>query len=152
MTPPAPPAEADRRRWMSVLARAGAEETGRLVAACAPLPAHTRLRGPEAGLVMVRGRTGGGGAAFNLGEMTVTRCSVRTADGRIGHAYLAGRDAAQAELAALLDAVLQDPARRPEIEAAVIAPLAAAQAQASAATARKAAATQVQFFTMANMR
>lgn len=149
---PHPPQDPDRRRWMGVLARAGAAETGRLLAACAPLPAHTRLRGPETGLVMVRGRTGGGGAPFNLGEMTVTRCSVRTADGRIGHAYLAGRDAAQAELAAVLDAVLQDPARRAEIEAAVIAPLAAAQADARAATARKAAATQVQFFTMANMR
>ena len=42
------------------------------------LPDYRVLRGPEAGLVMVRGRTGGGGAPFNLGEMTATRCTVRT--------------------------------------------------------------------------
>ncbi len=33
---------------------------------------------------MVRGRAGGGGSAFNLGEMTVTRCSVRIATGQVG--------------------------------------------------------------------
>jgi len=144
--------ELERKRWMAVLARADAAETRRLLAACAPLPAHTRLRGPETGLVMVRGRAGGGGAAFNLGETTVTRCSVRTETGQVGHAYLAGRDAEQAELAALLDAVLQDPARRGEITEAVIAPLARSQAEQRERIARKAAATQVQFFTMANMR
>ncbi len=58
---------------------------------------------------MVRGRTGGGGAAFNLGEMTVTRCTVRTDAGFVGHAYVAGRDERQAEMAALADALLQDP-------------------------------------------
>ena len=35
---------------------------------------------------------GGGGAAFNLGEMTVTRCTVRTETGFVGHAYVAGRE------------------------------------------------------------
>ena len=68
------------------------------------------LRGPEAGLVMVRGRAGGGGAPFNLGEMTATRCTVRTEAGFVGHAYVAGRNERQAELAALADALLQDPA------------------------------------------
>ena len=67
------------------------------------------LRGPEAGLVMVRGRTGGGGAPFNLGEMTATRCTVRTDAGFVGHAYVAGRNERLAELAALADALLQDP-------------------------------------------
>ena len=61
---------------------------------------------------MARGRPGGDGAPFNLGEMTVTRCTVRLEDGTVGHAYVAGRDMRQAELAAVLDAVLQGPARR----------------------------------------
>ena len=66
---------AARRRWMAVLARAEAAELAALLDRHAVVPLYTRLRGPEAGLVMVRGRTGGGGAPFNLGEMTVTRCT-----------------------------------------------------------------------------
>ncbi|MCB4824290.1 phosphonate C-P lyase system protein PhnG [Roseicella aerolata] len=143
---------AARRRWMGILARAsGAEIAGRLAAAPA-LPAHRRLRGPETGLVMARGRQGGDGAPFNLGEVTVTRCSVCLEDGRIGHAYVAGRDARQAELAAVLDAALQDPARQPALLAAVVEPLATFQAARAAKDAARAAATRVQFFTMATMR
>jgi alpha-D-ribose 1-methylphosphonate 5-triphosphate synthase subunit PhnG len=142
----------ERRRWMGVLARASAGEIAVRLEAAPPLPPHSRLRGPETGLVMVRGRQGGDGGAFNLGETTVTRCSVRLADGTLGHAYVAGRDARQAELAALLDACLQDSALRPALLAAVLEPLAAVQAERAAQQARKAAATRVEFFTMANMR
>ncbi|MGG5808220.1 phosphonate C-P lyase system protein PhnG [Falsiroseomonas sp. CW058] len=145
-------APTDRRRWMGILARAtGAEIAARLAALPAP-PPHARLRGPETGLVMVRGRAGGDGAPFNLGEMTVTRCTVRLAEGPVGHAYVAGRDARQAELAALVDALMQDAARRAAVESAVIAPLAAAQAARRDEVARRAAATKVQFFTMQQMR
>lgn len=101
---------------------------------------------------MLRGRAGGDGAAFNLSEMTVTRCAVTLSCGTVGHAYVAGRDHRHAELAAALDAALQDPDRRPALMAAVIEPIAAAQADAAAKAARKAAATRVQFFTMATMR
>ena len=143
---------AARRRWMAVLARAGAGEIEALLAGRPALPAHARLRGPEIGLVMLRGRAGGIGGAFNLGEMSVTRCTVHNASGRTGHATVAGRDLRLAELAAALDAALQDPADRPQLEQAVIAPLAARQLQAREATARRAAATRVDFFTMATMR
>ena len=83
--------------------------------------------------------------------MTVARCSIRTETGYTGHAYVAGRDLRQAELAAVLDGVLQDPARQ-DVQQAVIAKLAAAQAERRATVAAKAAATRVQFFTMATMR
>ena len=153
MPDPSPCAEtAARQRWMAVLARADAATiTGRLEQAPA-LPACTVLRGPEIGLLMLRGRAGGGGEKFNLGEMSVTRCTVRNAAGFVGHAYVQGRDATQARLAAELDAALQDPARRDALDAVVIAPLAAAQQMAREATAAKAAATRVQFFTLATMR
>jgi len=141
-----------RQRWMSVLARADSASITACLAEAPTLPACTTLRGPESGLVMLRGRAGGGGQKFNLGEMSVTRCTVRSADGFIGHAYVQGRDAGQAELAARIDAALQDPARRPALEQAVIVPLATAQQQARAAAAARAAATRVQFFTMATMR
>ena len=141
----------DRRRWMAVLARASAEEIAGLLASLPALPAPERLRPPETGLVMVRGRAGGDGAPFNLGEMTVTRCAVRLGDA-VGHGYVAGRDKRQAELAALLDAALQDPARRDALMEGVIAPLAARQQAARDTEARKAAATRVDFFAMQTTR
>ena len=137
---------------MAVLARATADELETAMLAAPPLPAYSRLRGPESGLVMIRGRAGGNGASFNLGEMTVSRCTVKTECGRVGHAYVAGRDTRRAELAAWLDAGLQDPARQPALLAAVIEPLRLAQEQAAKANARKAAATTVEFFTLRNMR
>jgi alpha-D-ribose 1-methylphosphonate 5-triphosphate synthase subunit PhnG len=141
-----------RRRWMAILARGDSSAIEAGLAACGDLPAYTRLRGPESGLVMVRGRTGGGGAPFNLGEMTVTRCSIRTGSGLVGHAYIAGRDERQAELAALADALLQDPERAHQVHTSVIEPLAETQRARRAATAAKAAATKVQFFAMQTMR
>ena len=138
-----------RRRWMGILARADAVELGGRLGAPPP---YTILRGPESGLVMVRGRTGGGGAAFNLGEMTTTRCTVRTEAGFVGHAYVAGRDERLAEVAALADALLQDPVRQAALLERVIEPLAVAQQTRRDAVAAKAAATRVQFFAMRNMR
>jgi alpha-D-ribose 1-methylphosphonate 5-triphosphate synthase subunit PhnG len=143
---------AARRRWMAVLARADSVAIADLIGISGGMPEYQKLRGPDAGLVMVRGRAGGGGAAFNLGEMTVTRCTVRTDAGFVGHAYVAGRDERQAEMAALADALLQNPARQPGLLAALIEPLAAAQQAGRDATAAKAAATRVQFFAMRNMR
>ena len=146
--PPDDP-HAARRRWMAVLARANAEELGERLGA---VPVYRVLRGPEAGLVMVRGRTGGGGAPFNLGEMTTTRCTVRTDADFVGHAYVAGRDERLAELAALADALLQDPLRQAGLLEDVIEKLAATQQARRDAIAAKAGATRVQFFAMRNMR
>lgn len=152
MTDTPSPETAARQRWMAVLARAGAEALAAHLADAPALPGFTRLRGPEAGLVMLRGRAGGTGTKFNLGEMTVTRCTVRAETGEVGHAYIQGRKPEAAELAARIDAAMQNPALAPAFEAAVIAPLAAAQAQARDEKARRAAATRVEFFTMATMR
>jgi len=144
--------EAERRSWMAVLARADADALASALAGLPDLPEWRVLRGPESGLVMVRGRAGGGGAAFNLGEMTVTRCTVRVPSGEVGHAYVAGRDRRRAELAAAVDALMQRPDLREAVNRAIVRPLARAQEAAHAAVAAKAAATRVQFFTMATMR
>ncbi|MCS6931556.1 MAG: phosphonate C-P lyase system protein PhnG [Acetobacteraceae bacterium] len=143
---------AARKAWLAVLARASAEEIEARLAEAPPLPPHSLLRGPEIGLVMVRGRAGGDGAPFNLGEMTVARCSVVLEGGAVGHALRAGRDRRAAELSAVLDAALQDPRLRPALEAAVIAPLAEAQAARRAAEAERAAATRVEFLSMVQIR
>jgi alpha-D-ribose 1-methylphosphonate 5-triphosphate synthase subunit PhnG len=136
-----------RRRWLAVLARAATDQLEARWAETAQ-PALTLLRQPETGLVMARGRAGGTGQRFNLGEITVTRCAVQSGDGHIGHGYVAGRDKRKAELVASFDALLQAPDRRAGLLGRVVEPLAAAQADARAATARKAAATRVEFFTM----
>ena len=141
-----------RQHWMSVLARAEASRLEALLEDQAPLPRHDLVRGPESGLVMVRGRAGGGGAAFNLGEMTVTRCTVRTETGLVGHAYVRGRDEKHARLAALADALMQDPRRTELLRAQVIAPLEQQMARRRAERAGKAAATKVEFFAMQTMR
>ncbi|MBT0782253.1 phosphonate C-P lyase system protein PhnG [Paracoccus sp. pheM1] len=144
MSQPSPSEIALRRDWISALAKA---PPGRLAALLPDLPAHEMLRAPEIGTVMVQGRIGGTGAPFNLGEMTVTRCSVRLAEGAVGHACVQGRDKAHAARAALADALMQTGAA-PRIEAQVLAPLRAEAAQARASRAARAAATRVEFFTM----
>lgn len=137
---------------MSVLAQADASA---LETACGSLNELTQaqwqwLRPPETGLVMVRGRAGGTGAQFNLGEMPVTRCALRSGTGAtIGVAYVQGRNVRHAELAARLDALLQEPANCERIHTHVIEPLAAAQAARRDEASRKAAATKVEFYTLA---
>ena len=141
-------AVARRQRWMAALARAATADLETHWAAIGADVGYRFLRAPECGLAMVRGRAGGSGGRFNLGEMTVTRCSVRLDDGRVGHAYVAGRDRRHAELAAAFDALLQNPARQAEIAREVIEPLENARAAARCRRSRKAAATKVDFFTM----
>jgi alpha-D-ribose 1-methylphosphonate 5-triphosphate synthase subunit PhnG len=95
---------------------------------------------------MLRGRTGGGGAPFNLGEATVTRATVRLETGEIGHAYCLGRDRQKAEVIAVFDAMFQ---RHPgPIETLVLAPLRTAALAADEKRKEETAATKVDFFTM----
>lgn len=143
---------ATRQAWFATLARASAGAIEGLLSGAPALPDFEFLRRPEAGMAMVRGRLGGDGAAFNLGEMTMARASIRDAAGRIGHGYAAGRDLAQVVCVARLDAVLQDADLFDIYEAAVLAPLRAQQAAARAVVETKAAATEVKFFTMSVMR
>lgn len=109
-------------------------------------PAYQLVRGPESGLVMVRGRTGGGGAPFNLGEATVTRATVRLETGETGHAYCLGRDGGKAEIIAVFDALWQRDSA--QVETRVLAPLRAAALEADTKRKRETAATKVDFFTM----
>lgn len=137
-----------RQTWHAVLAKAPIADIEAAVACLGDVPSCTLLRHPETGLVMARARAGGSGQRFNLGEIPVTRCSVQSPAGHIGHGYVQGRDKRHAELVATLDALLQDEARRPRLERDVIEPLAAAAAERQRAVARKAAATRVDFFTL----
>lgn len=135
---------AARKAWMGLLARA---KPARLADLCPEIPTHDLLRAPEIGAVMVRGRIGGSGLPFNLGEMTVTRCALRLGSGAVGHAHVQGRDKGHAVRAAVVDALMQTD-QAEALRAAVLAPLQAEEIARRASRAAKAAATKVEFFTL----
>lgn len=144
---------AARRAWLAVLTKASLAELEAAWDSLTEKPAYRLLRPGETGLVMLRGRIGGTGAPFNLGEMTMTRAAVQLIDAagwvsQTGFGHVAGRSTRRAELVAVFDALLQDPARREAIDAAVVRPLAARQLAAKTAERAKVAASKVDFFTM----
>ena len=141
------PKQAQRKAAMTVLAHSDAVEISGRLAAIA-LPAHEDLREVENGLVMVRGRIGGDGAPFNLGEATVSRAAVRLATGEVGFGYTLGRDGAKARMIALCDAMVQSEQFAGAVEAQVIAPLRAAIMAERNRKAAEAAATRVDFYTL----
>ena len=139
---------AARRDRLSVLAKAPADRLRALWSDhVAESPDHDLIRPPEIGTVMVRGRAGATGAPFNLGEMTVTRCSVRLSSGAVGHGHVQGRDREAARIAALIDALSED-GQGKALDAAILAPLRAEALARKTARATRAAATKVEFFTM----
>jgi alpha-D-ribose 1-methylphosphonate 5-triphosphate synthase subunit PhnG len=135
-----------RQKWMSLLAGARKERLDTLFPRDR-LPSFTYLRKPETGLVMLRGRQGGTGSPFNIGETTLTRCSIRLTNGAIGHAFVMGRSHEHAVSAAVCDALLQG-SENPQLTEAVIKPLARERAERERQMALKNAATKVDFFTM----
>jgi len=136
-----------RKAVMAVLAHsATADIAGRV--GTVGLPAYEDLREPENGLVMVRGRVGGDGAPFNLGEATVSRAAVRLSSGEVGFGYALGRDREKARLIALCDAMVQSVELAAAIEAQVVAPLRAAMIEKRNRKSAEAAATRVDFYTL----
>ncbi|HHZ09453.1 MAG TPA: phosphonate C-P lyase system protein PhnG [Rhizobiales bacterium] len=140
--------EEQRKAAMAALAAAPAHLLSDLWAASGLPDEAEPVRGPETGLVTIRGRIGGGGAPFNVGEATVTRATVRLPTGEVGHAYVLGRDREKARLSAIADALWQDPKRRGQVEARLLEPLRARLADADRRRREETAATKVDFFTM----
>jgi alpha-D-ribose 1-methylphosphonate 5-triphosphate synthase subunit PhnG len=139
--------KAQRKAAMTVLAHADCDEIARRLGTI-DVPDHVDLRAPENGLVMVRGRIGGDGAPFNLGEATVSRAAVRLATGEVGFGYTLGRDLEKARMIALCDAMVQARALAGTVEANVLAPLRAAMAAQRSRKSAEAAATRVDFYTI----
>lgn len=143
-----------RQEWMRTLALAA---TADLVAAWQdwqPRPEVHQVRGPETGLVMVRGRIDAGGARFNLGEATVARATVRLHGAPLrgdvlGSSYVLGTDLEHARLAAVFDGLLTDPDLHDRVLDEVVAPLARAQADRDGRRRSDARGTRVDFFTVA---
>lgn len=136
-----------RRRSIGLLAKATRQELEAALEAMAVAPAHDVVRGPETGLVMVRGRIGGGGEAFNLGEATVSRATIQLSSGEVGHGQILGTDGRKALLAALFDALGQEATHAASI-AAFVDGIEARIAAEDRKRAEQTAATRVDFFTM----
>ena len=139
--------QAQRQAAMAVLAHSNAADIAGRLGAIA-VPPYEDLREPENGLVMVRGRIGGDGAPFNVGEATVSRAAVRLATGEVGFGYTLGRDRQKARMIALCDALVQSDEFADAVEAKVLSPLRAAMTAERDRKARETAATRVDFYTL----
>ena len=142
-----------RQQWIAILAKATLADLESCVATLPTLPKYCFLRSPEIGLAMVRGRAGGTGAPFNLGEVPLTRCVVRVetnldSSPLTGFGYVAGRSQRHAELAALCDALLQHPDWHEPVQIHIIAPLQATYQARQEQQERQTEATRVNFFTL----
>ncbi len=136
-----------RKHLLDILAKATMAELEDAFATLSPVPDISPVRGPETGMIMVRGRIGAGGAPFNLGEATVSRATVRLATGEIGHGQTLGGNRAKARLIAVLDAVAQRP-EHAGLVGTLVANVAARIATQDRVLAEETAATRVDFFTM----
>lgn len=147
-----PSGASDASKWrqdlMRLCAAASEAEMDAALASLSPSPMVRDVRPAEAGLIMLRGRIGGDGAPFNLGEATVTRATVQLSTGEVGFGYLLGRSKARARLAAIIDAAGQNADYRHTLEASFVAPVTARLAMADRAIHEETAATRVEFFTM----
>jgi alpha-D-ribose 1-methylphosphonate 5-triphosphate synthase subunit PhnG len=141
-----PPEIAARRRAMTLLARARRNELAEPIAKRWPDHGARDLKPIESGLVMLRGRIGGDGAPFNLGEATVTRAVIELPTGERGFAHILGRDASAARLVAIADALWQR--ETGDVETVILAPIAERLAAEAAKARAETAATRVDFFTL----
>jgi alpha-D-ribose 1-methylphosphonate 5-triphosphate synthase subunit PhnG len=108
------------------------------------------VRQPEIGLLMLRGRIGGDGAPFNVGEATVTRSVVRLGTGEIGYSYLFGRSEKRARLAAILDALGQaSPEYSAQLDEKFVASVTMRAASENREKSADTAGTRVNFFALA---
>lgn len=140
--------QSQRRRWLAVLAHSQPAE---LLEHWQPLglaPDCDLIRPAETGLAQIQARAGASGQRFFLGDATLTRAVVRLRSGTCGYSYLLGRDKAQAERCALIDALLQEQAHHETLMQRLINPLDALRRERLSLRTRAVAASRVDFFTL----
>lgn len=142
----------NRKYWMSVLAQASFEKLSarwqQSQTQYGLAPDYQIIRPAEIGLAQVRARMGSTGRQFNIGDVTITRAAVQLASGEMGHSYLQGRNKQHAELAAVLDGLLQTDYYHEAIFTHIITPLAADKDAERKARQQQVASSKVDFFTM----
>jgi len=143
------PPETARRHALATLAKSTPGELAGAVALLAVAAHAVDLKPVETGLVMLRGRIGGDGPPFNLGEATVTRAVVQLSTGEIGYGHRLGRDKAAARDAAIIDAAWQSIASREFVEMRILAPIRARVTSDHERASEETASSRVEFFTLA---
>lgn len=148
-----PPALVARKAWMALLARAPEDLLEQHLAGYC-LGNLEWLRPAETGLMMVQGRAGGTGSRFNLGEVSLTRCVLKpdaqlTQCQQVGVAYVMGNSHRHAQLAAVADALLQEPALHDHWDQVLLRPLSQLLSEQKQESNAQAQATKVEFFTVA---
>ena len=141
-----PQPNTERKAWLGVLARSSESDLLERVEPFGRNPFEW-LRKPESGLMMLRARAGNTGQPFNVGEMTITRCTLRLQSGEVGVGYVQGRSERKAELVAIADALLQSQ-RAAEVKARLLQPLREIVESRRELRKANAASTRVEFFTM----
>jgi alpha-D-ribose 1-methylphosphonate 5-triphosphate synthase subunit PhnG len=104
--------------------------------------------------MMVQGRAGGTGQRFNLGEVTLTRCVLKpdaqlTRCHQVGVAYVMGGSHRHAQLAAVADALLQEPDLHDHWDQLLLRPISQLLSEQLQDKNAQAQATKVEFFTVA---
>ncbi|MBE7561468.1 phosphonate C-P lyase system protein PhnG [Acidithiobacillus sp. HP-6] len=143
---------AQRPDWMRELAVASLEDFQMISAMVKSWPNYQILAGPELGSIMIHGRIAGNGSPFPVGECSITRCMVEDAQGHTGYSWILGQETERALWAARWDALLQDSAHFQDLWNQAIQPLQQKRIRNEQAVADKMQSTQVQFFSMENMR
>lgn len=137
-----------RQQWMSTLATANFENLNNLWGKQDLNPSYQPIRSPEIGLAQVQARMGGTGDRFNVTDITVTRCVIKLNSGELGYSYLAGRHKPHAELAAVIDALMQLDAYQQVFMDTIIQPLQMERKKKHLLRQQQVSNSKVDFFTL----
>ena len=134
-----------RQDWLSVLVRVPKDEL--IKAANQWIFSVVILKSPEVGLMMTNGRIHSTGGSFHVGEVSLTKCVLKDAEGHLGYGHILGRSHQQAHAVAMFDLALQ----RLDTSESAIQQLEKWRQQIDELTSQESArveATRVDFFTM----
>ena len=137
----------ERKFWLSTLATCNDAHLTSLWEKFGFELNFTWLRKPEIGSIMCQGKIGVTGNNFNFGEVTITRCQLKTSQGKIGHGYVQGRNKHKAEIVAICDALLQTN-KRDFLIKNIIRPLVVSDKNLKKDVMSKSESTAVDFFTL----
>jgi len=140
--------EKDRKEWIGLLGSADPKDLEAARKEHAQGVKITHVVKPETGMIMVQAKADGSNGRFNLGEVTVSRCVLEVKNIYMGTSWVMGSNLRHAELAALFDALLQDPATHDQLADTLINQLKIKQIAKNERLAQDASDTRVEFFTL----
>ena len=140
--------EKDRKTWIALLGNADPMDLEAARKALGDEVDITHVVKPETGMIMIQAKADGSNSRFNLGEITVSRCVLEVKKIYMGTSWVMGSDLRHAELAALFDGMLQDPATHEKLAETLIKELKIKQTAKNERLAQDASDTRVEFFTL----